>query len=400
MIQIESQAQDSSSRHVALILNVAKTYDRLIIRGIARYVKAVGRWSLYVEDEPLAKIPNLNTWRGHGIIADFDDIAVAEAVSNLDIPVVGIGGGFGGYNPDMNIPYVATDNEAVAKIAAEHLLVHGFQSFAYCGYPRTAINVWSDLRADAFEECIKAAGYPCSIYRGRHRNPRRWEALLQGLMEWISSLPKPVGLLAANDARARHVLEACRRLNLRVPEDVAVLGVDNDELMCELAMPPLSSVIQGTDRMGYEAAALLDQLMNGQTPEKQRLVIQPVGIATRQSSDVMAVDDELVSQAVRFIRQNGNMRIQVTDVVKRLNVSRSTLDARFRALLGRSVHEEIQRVQIGHAKDLLINTNLPLKDVAKQSGYNNIQYMTMVFRREMNTTPGEFRKEHSTLNTF
>lgn len=394
MNQVDSQA--GSSRRVALILDVGKTYDRHVIHGIAKYVKTVGQWSLYVEDDPLAKIPNLNTWNGDGIIADFDDVTVAEAVSGLEIPVVGIGGGYGGYNPEMNIPYVATDNTAIAKLAANHLLERGFKSLAFCGYPRTSINVWSDERATAFEKYLEQEGFHCSVYRGRHRNPRRWNALMKGLMEWLETLPKPVGIFAANDTRARHVLEASRRLKLRVPEDVAVLGVDNDELMCELAIPPLSSVVQGTDRLGYEAAALLDRLMDGQMPEQQKMVIEPVGITTRQSTDVMAVEDDLVAKAVRYIRQNANRRIQVTDVVKRLNVSRSTLDSRFRKLLGRSVHEEIQRVQINYAKDLLSNTTLSLKDVARQSGYNNIQYMTMVFRRELNVTPGEFRKKHTT----
>lgn len=373
-------------------MNVNKPYDRKIVAGVARYVQAEADWGLYCEEEPMAKMPNLRSWNGDGIIADFDDISVVKAVRGLNIPVVGVGGGYGGYSPDSDLHYVATDHVGVARMAADHLLERGFTRFAYCGVPRTGITRWSEERAEHFAGAIRKAGHECSVYIGRHASARRWDAVIEGLTDWLRTLDAPVGLFAANDARARHVLEAARRLGIGVPEEVAVLGVDNDPLMCELAVPPLSSVIQGTDQIGYEAAAMLDRLMQGKKVRSRRLVIPPVSIATRQSTDILAVDNEDVARAVRLIQDRAGQRISVTEVVRHSGLSRSTLDTRFKQSLGRTVHDEIQRVQIALTQQLLRTTDLPLSQVATRAGYNNVQYMTMVFKRELGQTPGQYRK--------
>jgi LacI family transcriptional regulator len=380
-------------RHVALIVDAAKPYDRKIISGVAQYVKERGNWSLYVEEDPLEKLPDLRSWRGSGIIANFDDRKVASAVRGLRAPVVGVGGGYGWYDPTSRIPYFVTDNETIARLAAEHLIERGFRRLAFYGYPRTQINRWSEERARAFQGQATKAGIPCATYTGRHGTARRWAELQRGLILWLRTLEKPVGLLACNDARARHVLEACRTSGARVPEDVAIIGVDNDEMICDLMDPPLSSVEQGARRMGYQAAAMLDRLMAGRRAPPERVVVEPEGVIARRSTDFLAIDDPDVATAVRFIREHACRRILVDDVVRQVGVSRSTLKNRFKAATGRSVHAEIQRVQLERAKQLIADTDLPLKQVALQAGFQYVQYLTRLFRRRVGQTPAEFRRQ-------
>ncbi len=382
------------TREVALIMNVNKPYDRKVIAGIGRFVQSAETWRLYVEDEPLAKMPNLKQWNGDGIIANFDDEAIVKAVSGLSIPVVGMGGAVVDQNKKAKVPYVATDNSMIGRLGAQHLLDCGFKSFAFCGVKETRFNPWSKLRGEAFKACIEEAGFSCSMYAGPFVDARKWEQVQKGLTDWLSQLEKPLGLMACNDTRARHVIESCRRLKLNIPEDVAIVGVDDDEVMCELAVPSLSSVRQGTDRIGYEAAKLLDQLMRGRKPRKQWIVIEPTGVAARRSSDVLAVEDDDVATAMRFIREQLAHRPRVYDVAAKVNLSRSTLDAKFKETLGRTVHDEIESVRMRRTKDMLLKSDIPLKTIAVQCGYGNIQYMTKVFRDENGITPGAFRKEN------
>ncbi len=380
-------------RHVALIIDAAKPYDRKIIQGVATYVHQRANWSLYVEEDPLHKLPDFKTWGGHGVIANFDARKVAEAVSHLKTPVVGVGGGFGWYDPKSRIPYFLPDNESIARMAFDHLVNQGFRRLAFYGFQRTRINRWSEERARVFQQCAQQRGIPCATYSGHHGRARRWRDLQRELAAWLDSLEKPVGLMACNDARARHVLEACRTLGVRVPEEVAVMGVDNDEMICELTTPTLTSIEQGARRLGYEAAALLDRLMQGRRVKRLRYPIPPVDIVTRRSTDALAIDDEELADAVAFIRQHACEGIQVHDVVRQVAISRSTLENRFKELVGRSVHAEIRRVQLQRAKHLVAASNVPLKHVASQCGFRSVQYMTVLFSRHLGQTPAEHRRE-------
>ncbi len=211
-------------------------------------------------------------------------------------------------------------------------------------------------------------------------------------MKWLDSLEKPVGLMACYDVRARHVLIACRSLGILVPEEVAVIGVDNDELLCELTSPPLSSIEQGSRAMGRAAAALLDRLMAGEKPRQLKFVVDPEGIVSRRSSDAMMIQDADVAQALRHIRQHVGEGIQVSDVVRTVAVSRSTLEVRFKAFTGRTIHAEIQRAQVERARQLVATTNLPLRQVAVAAGFRYLQHMATVFRLHTGQTPGEYRK--------
>lgn len=389
----------AASRLVAVILDAARPYDRLIIGGIAQYVKEHAGWSLYVEEDPLQKLPDLKRWQGHGIIANFDDRRVADAIRGLTIPIVGVGGGYGWHDPASGIPYLYTDNAAIGRLGAEHLLGCGFEAVAFYGYPRTATSGWSEERAAAFASAAAAAGRACHVFTGRHATARRWEDLQRELTAWIEKLPKPVGLMACNDVRARHVLEACRALGLRVPHDVAVLGVDNDEMICELTAPPLSSIDQSARRIGHEAAATLDRLMASRARTgwsraaavPRSVVIPPIGVVARTSTDTMATTDEAVLAAIETLRANPWKKPDIDGIADGVCLSRSTLESRFRAVTGRSIHEEFVRLKVAGVRRLIAETEVPLKSIAARAGFPSVQYMTTFLHRHTGLTPARLR---------
>lgn len=256
---------------------------------------------------------------------------------------------------------------------------------------RRGPDIWARARYESFHQRLAERGWTATRYAGKHYAARNWASVLGELVRWLRGLPRPLGVLAGNDSCARRVLEACRQLRLRVPDDVAVLGVDNDELTCELAMPPLSSIAQGTEQIGYRAAELLDELMSGRRTQPAHLVVPPLGLVKRQSTDLQSIDEALVSRALDFVRAHATDPADVSDVVRALDVSRSTLEVRFRARLGRTVYEEIRRVRLQEARRLLLTTRLPLDEVARRSGYRTVHYLCHVFRRELGQTPGQFR---------
>lgn len=386
--------RDAGPLHVALIVDTISQFDRNVILGIASYVKSHQHWSLYVEEDPLDKLPDLQAWHGDGIIANFDDVKVSKLVSTLKIPVVAFGGGYGWYKPESSIPYISKDNRGVARLAAEHLLERGFRHFAFCGLPGNRNNGWAKERAEAFQDFVTKAGFSCSVFSGRHSTSRKWTELQRSLVEWIKSLEKPVGLLACNDSRARHVLEACRTASARVPEDVAVVGVDNDELICELAQPSLTSIDQGARLIGFEAAQLLDKLMSGVKVSKKALkqTVPPMGIITRQSTETLAVDDPDVATALEMIRHTSFSKLKIQEVLDAVAVSRSTLEMRFKATLGRTIHEEMQYQRIVRARFLISSTEMPLKSIAHEVGCTTVQYFTSLFRQHTGLTPAEYRR--------
>jgi len=385
-------------RKVAVLAMLYQNYDQRILRGIAAYVRAHGQWELYVEEELVHKMPDLRQWHGDGMIVNFDDHKAAEAAMKFGKPVVAYGGGLGWHEEGRGIPYMETDDENIARLAAEHLLHRGLKHFAFCGYPATRVNPWVARRCKGFLETLANRGYPCRVFRGRYTTSRQWQCLMDELIGWLRTLPTPVGLMACYDARARHVLEACRALDLRVPEDVALIGVDNDPLMCELTTPPLSSVEQGCFRLGYEAAALLDRMMDGHRPEKQRYCIPPAGLVARQSTDLLVIDNRHVIDAVRMIRQRACDGLTVDQLVRELAVSRSLLDKLFKATLKCTVHGEIRRVRLERAKMLLTQTDLPLKLVAQKAGYATEQYLTAIIQNYARITPAQYRRREQRVD--
>jgi LacI family transcriptional regulator len=390
----------SQVQHVAVIYDAKLPYDVKVVTGIAAYAQQVANWSIYIEENALhaQRLPDLARWRADGVLADLDDPQVARQVRACGTPVVAFGGGYGWHAPQWPVPYFLTDNGAVARLAAQHLLDRGFRQFAFCGYPATRINGWSAERQLAFSETVQRAGCRCHAYRGSRTAERHWSLLCDRLGCWLAALPKPLGVMAANDKRARQVLEACRLTGLRVPEEVAVVGVDNDEMLCQLSTPSLTSVEQGAQRIGYEAAQLLDRLMRGRRARRLRHVVAPVGVVTRASTDALAVSDPDVVAAAQLIRQRATAGLRVSDVMHFVAVSRSTLEKRFKQALGRTLFAEIRRVQLARAASLLTESSLPLKQVAARSGFRSVQHMTTLFAKAYRQTPARYRRQGAKEN--
>jgi len=317
---------------------------------------------------------------------------VVHEVLKSKLPTVAFGSGYGWYDPKLCIPYFFTDNRKVSRLAARHLLDRGFHHFAFYGGVPTRTNGWSLEREREFTEYLGESGHRCQIYRDRRRTARNWASYQRKLGAWLLSLPKPVGLMAENDQRARLVLDACRTAELRVPEDVAVIGVDNHELLCQLTTPLLSSIEQGSMRIGYEAAMLLDQIMSGNTASPTSVIVPPVGVVWRQSTDVFATDDPKVAKAMRFISDHACEGIQAQDVADAMAVSRSGLDAHFKSALGRTISAAIRDVQLDRVMRLVSDTTLSLKEIAHKTGFRSVQHMTTRFTKAFGHPPAKHRR--------
>jgi LacI family transcriptional regulator len=250
---------------------------------------------------------------------------------------------------------------------------------------------------------LAAAGHAADhFYERRRRSYRQRGRLLvldERLRRWLQALAKPVGIFAGHDVWALQVVEACRFAGLRVPEDIAVVGVDNDDLLCELARPSLSSVIVPAERVGYEAAALLDRLLAGQQPPRQPVFIPPPGVVSRQSSDVLAIEDPVVAQAVRFLRDSAHLPLRVADVLRAVPVSRRALERRFQAVFERGLAAEIRRLRIDKARQLLAESDLPMNRIAERSGFSSQYQLSRAFRREVGTTPTAYRSAARNMTT-
>ena len=396
-IQMKLMKTLPEKRHiprVALLVESSRSYGRELLMGIARYLRINGHWSVeFEESEPWVKVPKwFDRWKWDGVIARVQTPAMARAVGALGVPVVDLSGCL----PDSPFPTIRSDETAVGRMAAEHLLGRGFQRFAYCGLNGFD---WSDRRRAAFEERVAAAGFQCEVFDSTARrnstkdhdaHGKRFE---QDLMRWLESLPDQTGLMACNDSRGRQVLNCCRELGVAVPDALAVIGVDKDEVLCELSSLPLSSVILNAQQIGHEAAALLDRLMAGESTPDAPVLVKPVGVAERHSTDVLAIADRQIAAALKYIREHACDGVDVEALLKVVPLSRSVMERRFSQILGSSPKGEILRVRLGRVCQLLAESDLSLVDVAGKAGFQHPEYMSRLFKKKMGITPGEFRKQ-------
>jgi LacI family transcriptional regulator len=334
----------------------------------------------------------MKLWGGSGIVARVETSQMAQAILAAGVPTVIVDADprIGELATELaNFSNVSSDSEGAARLAAEHLKERGFEHYAFVGLPG---RVWSDRRWDAFDNAVRQAGFEPYVFKAPHsKTDGSWESEQSSLARWIEDLPKPVGLMACNDDRGRGVLEACRLAGVRVPEEVAVIGVDNDELFCELSDPPLSSVALNTEHGGYRTAHLLDQLMQHKITTPQQLIVEPTHVVTRRSTDVKAYDGREVGAALSYIHRNRSRAFNVNDVAQAVGTSRRNLEKKFRKSVGRTILAEIQRIRLDHAKRMLRETDLPISQVAESSGYNSTSYLTQVFRKEVGVSPAKYR---------
>jgi LacI family transcriptional regulator len=378
---------------VALLIETSRSYGRGLLRGIRRYLAEHGPWLVFMELRALESTPPLwlKKWRGDGILSRSGTPAIADAVRQTGVPVVELRSPR--LNPDA--PWVGVDNRAMGRIVADHLMQRGFRKF---GVYEIGTEVFFEQRRVNFIETVSTAGYSCSVYhaKGPPERPSQWERHQEELARWVQGLPKPVGIMACTDQLGFYLLEACARAGVSVPDEVAVVGVENEESLCSMAVPSLSSVRFNAEAAGYEAASMLDRMMAGEPASVEPVFFEPLGVVTRGSSDVVAIEDREIAHAVRFIREHACEGITVGDVLREVPLSRSALERRIEAALGRAPKEEINRVRVERVKELLSGTDMSLAAIAHRTGFRGPQYLVEVFRRKTGMTPGAYRRQHNT----
>lgn len=376
-------------KRVALIVEAAVAPRRLLLNGVASYLQEHEPWLVYLK--PAGVEQNLSSWlqnwNGDGIIVSTDDpdnsVVPRPGLSIVDL--------FGSMR-ERNVPMVHVDDLAVGRIGAEHLLAHGFRQFGFWRYKDWP---WSLRRCEGFRQALPSS-VTCEIYETcfptpGSGGPRTWERQQDDLVAWFTGLPKPIGIMTSTDLMGQQLLEACTRARITVPEEIAVIGADNDEPICRISSPPLTSVILNDHQRGYEAAALLDRLMAGASVPAEPVWIQPAGVVARASTDFMAIEDPSIVKALRFLRDNACFNINIDDVAKEAAMSRSVLERRFRKFVRRTVGDEIVRLRVNHAIELLSTTPMELKAIAHHSGFGSQAYMNSVFKKKLGTTPGLYR---------
>lgn len=383
---------ESKYARIALLFNANKVYDRSVIEGVGQYIQASQcLWNIFIEDDFTYRKESIHELDIDGIIADFDDPETAKLLENTTIPIIAVGGSY--QNPAFypNHPYVATDNFALVEAAFLHLKQKGIHKFAFYGLQSDMERHWSNERKNAFIQIMQKEGYPFELYLGEQANSDNWLKAQSQLCEWLSQLPEHTGIIAVTDARARHLLQACEYLNMAVPDQLCIIGIDNEELIQYLSRVSLSSVAQGTKRIGYQAAKLLHRLLNGLPVNHKPMLIPPLRVEQRRSTDYLSLTDPLVIQAMHYIRHYATQGIKADQVLDHLKISRSNLEQRFKTEMNKTIHQVIHEVKLARARHMLQNTDIPLQEVADICGYPSLQYFYTVFKKECGRTPKEYR---------
>ncbi|MBB3226021.1 LacI family transcriptional regulator [Luteibacter sp. Sphag1AF] len=392
-------AESAGVHRIALLFNANKVYDRQVIAGVGAYLASTRvTWDLFLEEDFRARLHGLSDWGGDGIIADYDDPQVAEALAGVNIPVVAVGGSYTDASRyPAALPYVATDNARLIRMGYEHLMGQGLRNFALYSLPESPASRWAQERERIFSATVSYDQMPSRIYRGHATSAAGWSEATEALIAWLRELPKPVGLVAVTDARARQVIQACMMADIAVPEEIAIVGIDSDPLARTLCRIPLTSIRQGTVQMGRTAAEWLHGMLQGQDRREARIVVPPDGIEVAASSRHQPVRSPHVMRALQYIRQYGCLGIKTEQVADYVGVSRSLLEEHFRLGLKRSVHQEILRHKIERAQAMLASGDVNYAEIAHRCGFTSVQYLYTVFRRELGCTPKAYQEKQHAL---
>jgi LacI family transcriptional regulator len=378
-------------QYIGLVLSYNLAYCREILRGVTRYSESRRDWVFLPVDSEAHAVRALRAVKLAGVLAHVTSPELVRALGRLECPRVNVSTVL----PNPPLPQVGTDNCRVGAMAAEYFLARGFQHFAYVGHAKHRYSVEQE---QGYRAALSAAGLKCHSYHSHDTTSfqargRLW-SLGVPLQRWLLSLPKPTAIMACNDLWGLQLTEACRQVELRVPEEVAIVGVDNDDLFCEMSRPALSSIALPAEQVGYESARLLDELISSRRGGASAISKQlaPLGVVTRRSSDTWAMDDADVAVAARFIHEHADRPLLVSDVASHVAVARRTLERRFSACVGRTVWEEIRRAHMDRAKQLLAQTRLPIARIAVLSGFSGSRHLANAFRLELGTTASTFRR--------
>lgn len=385
------------TKHVAIFVETSRAYGRGLLRGFSKFHQEHGTWSIYFKPHELgADLPPwLKKWRGDGILVRLATPKMVRTAIATGLPFIDLRGA----GREFGIPQFGADNESLCRAAFEHLRDHGMRQFAFVGEP-FGRHYYDDERRERFIAMVRRHGAVCYDFQHsrRSRNPLSWEQEQRQFIDWLLKLPKPIGVFAVHDDRGLQILEACRIAGIAIPDQVAVVGVDNDEFLCNLAIPSLSSVDLNVERIGYEAAKLLDRMMSHRAKFEHSVGFPPAGVVARRSTDVLTGCDPDITAALRFIREHACQGITVSDVERHVAISRSLFNRRFKQLVGRTPKAEILHTRIERAKQLLIDTQLSIARIATLSGFSVAKYFIAVFNQRVGSTPRAFRNHFGRFN--
>lgn len=377
---------------IALLVETSRSYGRDLLRGVALFARTRTNWSLLHQEMTIdASLPDWMIQSAiSGTIARVDTHTI-DSLSRLHVPIVDVRC----RRQFPGIPQVETDERAVAKLAFDHLWDRGFRRFAFCGFQFAH---YSEARLKFFRQFVAEANCSLSVYE----SPGQKNTVLtrieqsglvdgQAMTKWLSSLERPTGMLVCNDIRGQQVLNVCRSIPIAVPDDIGIIGVDDDDAICPLTDPPLSSVKPNAKQVGYRAAEILFDIINGKPVPTATEFIPPLKVVQRLSTEVNAVEDREVARVCRFIREYACEGINVNDVAEFTSLSRRQLERRFRTEFDRTPHEEITAVQVARVQQLLRETEMTLEQMTPLAGYTHKESLSAVFKRETKETPGEYR---------
>ncbi len=372
---------------VAVLVDTSTSWGRRLIRGVTNYATKHGPWHLCLEEKGALEQFHLpSKWKGDGVIARISNERLYDELEKSGLPVINVSGI---ELKNSKFPRVTTNYQAGAALAIDHFLDRGFQNFGYVGPLQKR---YVKRHAGAFRTAITQHNLTCHEfnYRSELSSMRSWHMRIAELGDWIESLPKPVGIFCWANTTGLHVLEACRHRNLAVPDEIAVLGGDDDPLLCESASPPMSAIVTASEQQGYHAAQFLERLLNGEAVPNHTAV-DPIEITTRRSTDALIIDDDELRKAVIFLRQNAYRPLTVDQIADAVPMTRRSLERKFKKHYERSPHEEVLRLRLARVQTLLAKTDMPILDLAREAGFGNAQHMTTVFRKAFNITPLRYR---------
>jgi LacI family transcriptional regulator len=381
---------------IILLTDFGEEYGTSLLKGITRYSQKYGPWvfcrmpGYYRETKGMDGIVKwAKDWKANGILGQFYNDSNIEKLWNEGIAVVAQDF----KERHANIPNITGDYFKTGRMGAEYFLRKGFENFAFYGFRNI---VWSRERSQGFEKRVNEEGYSVHHFEHKRKFKSRelWYYKPSALSKWLKALPKPIALMACDDNQGMHITEACRLTNIRIPEEVAVLGVDNDEMLCNLSDPPLSSVSLDTIKGGYEAARLMHTMIKSKNKEFYDIVVEPTQVITRNSTDIYAAKDEYVGMGLKFIHNNIEKNLKVTDVLEQVPLSRRSLEKRFLQVTGYPVYEYIFNLRIEKFTQKLLETDLSVFEIAVDLGLNDAKNIARQFRQIKGCTPSEYRKKY------
>jgi len=376
------------AKRIALLIESSTSYGRSLIRGVLQYANVAASWFFYNEPRSFSDaLPNFAKHSLDGII--MRDTPENMKLLELNVPtVVSIR-----YLESVEgVPIILGDSKRIGRMAARYFQERGFRNFAYCGFENMP---WSLERERAFAEALP----PDISFHVLHQsiNPANYEGKLQELSEWLKDLPKPAALMACNDVRGESILEACKLAEVKVPFEISILGVNNDDMICDMVSPQLSSIALNITKAGYQAAKTLDKMIKGESYD-DLITIEPERVVARASSDIFAVNDPEVAKALYFIDQNSRKKIHIDDLAAHVGINRRALERKFKHALNSTIYSAIKRAKIDAIRKMLTDTDIQISEIAYAMGFDDANHISRYFKQEMNVSPMKYRKKYGILH--